>query len=307
MEPKSLHIAMREAIEQFGVDVLTENRLVNILLDYGAYSDIPAAKTIVQAMIAGGYSQKIIDLGKQKRSFLASLLNSDETIGKPEGEEWRNKLESYSAIVTKQNGFQRPLVDYVSECIIYGLDWIDYMPETPKPITTAPTQNKPHGPQPKQVNSSNTSGTNTNKTNSVSYQNIVDSQFLVMKVTPVNAEVYVDGKQQYVSKGIMAVELPVGVHSFEVKADSYETQTGNVTINNISKSELSVELKLEQKTIMLTINAIDADTEIYINGVCYGKGMWEGLVNEGTYDIEGRKYRYQSHKQTVILQGKNKE
>ena len=98
MQTLALHTALRQAVEQFGIDVLTENRLVNILLDYGAYSDIPAAKTIIQAMITGGYCQKILDLGKQKRSFLSSLFNSDFTVSKPEGDDWHNKLESFRLI-----------------------------------------------------------------------------------------------------------------------------------------------------------------------------------------------------------------
>lgn len=307
MEPKSLHIAIREAIEQFGFDVLTENRLANILLDFGAYSDIPAAKTIIQAMIAGGYSQKILDLGKQKRSFLSSLFNSDDTISKPEGDEWRNKLESYSAVVTKQNGFQQPLVDYVVECIIYGLDWIDYTPETPRQQNVDSKQSKTLGPQPKQVSGGKTSGTNTNKTNSVSYQNIVDSQFLVMKVKPANAIVYVDDHQQYVSNGIMAVELPVGTHSYEVRADDYETQKGTVKITSKFKYNLDVKLKLKQKTIRLSVETGDADAEIFINGISYGRGKWNGLVEEGTYEIEGRKHRYYPQTKTVTLQGIDKQ
>jgi hypothetical protein len=307
MEPKSLHIAMREAIEQFGVDVLTENRLINILLDFGAYSDIPAAKTIIQAIIAGGYSQKILDLGKQKRSFLSSLFNSEDTISKPEGDEWRNKLESYSAVVTKQNGFQRPLVDYVVECVVYGLDWIDYTPETPKQQNVASKQPQTLGPQPKQVNGGTTSGTNTNKTNSVSYQNIVDSQFLVMKVKPANAIVYVDDHQQYVSNGMMAVELPVGTHSYEVRADDYETQKGSVKITSKFKYNLDVELKLKQKNIKLSVETGDSDAEIFINGISYGRGKWEGLVEEGTYEIEGRKHRYYPQTKTITLQGIDKQ
>mgnify|MGYP002622709920 CR=1 FL=1 len=303
MKPKSLHIAMREAIELFGVDVLTENRLVNILLDYGAYSDIPAARTIIQSLIAGGYSQKILGLGKQKRSFFSSLFNSDDTISKPEGEEWRNKLDSFSAVVTKQNGFQRTLVDYVVECVIYGLDWIDYTPETPKQQTVAPTPAKVLGPQPKQVCGGTTSGTNPNKTNSVSYQNIVDSQFLVMKVKPANAIVYVDDHQQYVSNGMMAVELPVGTHTYEVCADDYETQKGTVKITSKFKYSLDVELKLKQKTIRLSVETGDADAEIFINGVNYGRGKWTGLVEEGIYEIEGRKHRYYPQTKTVTLQG----
>ena len=274
MKPKSLHIAMREAIELFGVDVLTENRLVNILLDYGAYSDIPAAKTIIQAMIADGYIQKILDLGKQKRSFFSSLFNSDDTISKPEGQEWRNKLESYSATIGKKNGFQQPPVDYVVECVVYGLGWIDDTPDAPQTQPAPSKQQNSHSPQPKQVNHGTTSGTNTNKTNSVSYQNIVDSQFLVMTVKPVNAIVYVDDHQQYVSNGIMAVELPVGTHSYEVIADDYETQKGTVKITSNFKYNLDVELKLKQKTIRFSVETGDADAEIYINGISYGKGKW---------------------------------
>ena len=307
MEVKSLHITMREAIEQFGFDVLTEGRLVNILLDYGAYSDVPASKTIIQAIVSDGYSQKILDLGKQRRSFLSSLFNSNETIGKPEGEEWRNKLESYAAMISKRNGFQQPLVDYVIECLVYGLDWIDNTPILPQSQTASQTQVKPLGPQPKQVNSSTSSGTNTNKTNSVTYQNISNTQFFVMKVKPANAKVYVDDHQQYVSNGMMAVELPVGTHSYEVKADDYETQTGTVKITSNFKYNLDVELKQRQKTVKLSVEAGDSDAEIFINGTSYGRGKWEGLVEEGTYEIEGRKHRYYPQTKTVTLQGIDKQ
>ncbi len=297
-----LHIALRQAIEQFGFDVLKESRLVNILLDYGAYTDVPASKTIIQAIITGGYSQKILNLGKQKRSFISSLLNSESTFSKPEGEEWHNKIDSYSANVSRQNGFKQPLVNYVLDCIIYGLNWIDTIPEVPNLIT----KQKPTGPQPITVNHGSSSGKNTNKTNSVSYHQIIDEQFLVMKVSPQNATVFIDGKQQFVSNGIMAVELPVGTHSYEVKADSYETKTGTVDISSSSKAEIDIILKLEQKNVKLIIEAADSDVDIFINGVSYGKGRWEGLVEEGDYVIEGKKHRYYPHEQTITVQGTDK-
>ena len=309
MKTKSLHSVFRQAINQFGIGILTESRLANILLDYSAYADVPAAKTIIQAMVAGGYGQKIIDLGKQKRSFLASLMKSNPSIGKPEGDEWINKLKTYSSIISKQNGFQQPLVDYVIGCMVYGLDWIDDAPEIPQ--ANKPAQDTPHdiplGPQPIKTDVGRSSGTNTNKTNSISYQNVTDSQFLVMTVSPKYAEVYVDGKQQYVSNGVMAVELPVGTHTYEVRASSYETETGTVNIDNQIKSTLDVFLKLNHKTIKLTVETTDSDADIFINGTCYGKGRLEGLVDEGTYEIEGRKHRYYPLKKTVTLQGREQE
>ncbi len=306
MEGKKLHIALRQAIEQFGTDVLKESRLVNILLDYGAYTDVPASKTIIQAIVTGGYGQRILDLGKQKRSFFSSLLNSESIISKPEGEEWHNKIDSFSATISKQNGFQQPLVDYVLNCIVFGLNWNDTIPEVPSQTTPSSFTQKPTGPQPKKVNNGISSGQNTNKTNSVSYHQILDEQFLVMKVSPKNATVFVDGKQQFVSNGIMAVELPVGTHSYEVKADFYETKTGTVDISSSSKAEIDVVLKLEQKNVKLIVDAADSDADIFINGISYGKGRWEGLVEEGDYVIEGKKHRYYSYEQTVSVHGTDK-
>lgn len=306
MEGKKLHIALRQAIEQFGTDVLKESRLVNILLDYGAYTDVPASKTIIQAIVTGGYCQRILDMGKKKKSFFSSLLNSDSTISKPEGEDWLNKMASYSATISKQNGFEQPLVHYVLDCIVFGLNWNDTIPEIPSQATPTSSIQKPTGLQPKKVNNGITSGHNTNKTNSVSYHQIVDEQFLVMKVFPKNATVFVDGKQQFVSNGMMAVELPVGTHTYEVKADSYETKNGTVDISSSSKAEVDVVLKLEQKNVKLIIEAADSDADIFINGISYGKGTWEGLVEEGDYIIEGKKHRYYPHEQTITVQGTDK-
>lgn len=305
MEKKSLHIAIHEAIKQFGIDVLKQSRLMNILLDFGAFSDVPAAKSIIQAMISVGFTQKIIDLGKQKSTFLLSVFKSNDLIDRPEGEEWKQKLTSYSTIFSRQNGFLQPLVSYVVECIVYGLGWSDVIPEIPQSQTVSNPQSIPLGPQPITVNNNTSSGTNTNKVQSVSYHSIDDTQFLVMKVSPANAEVYIDGQQQYVSNGIMAVELRVGNHSYEVKAENYETSRGTLNLSSSNKCNIDVALQLIKQNIKLSIETGDIDAEIFINGVCYGKGKWDGLVEEGTYEIEARKFRYYPQTKIVSLQGEN--
>lgn len=303
VQEKKLYKVIRQVFVQFGFKILTESRFVNILLDYGAFIDEPASKAIIQAIIATGYGERILDLGKKKKSILSSLLNSNTQIEKPEGTEWLNKISSYSVEISKSNGFQKPLVDYVVECLIYGLNWSDTIPEYPTTKAPLPIS----GLRPKSVNGTTTSGKNTNKKNSITYHTITDTQFLIMSVFPKNAIVMIDGQQQYVSDGIMAVELTTGQHSYEVKAESYTTKTGMVDISGDKKTEISVSLDLEAKTGKLTINAEDSSVEIYINGNSYGWGTWEGLVEEGDYTIEGRKHRYYTHEQTVNVDGKNQK
>lgn len=307
MKDCSLHKGLRQTVEQFGHAILLENRLINILLDYGAFSDVPGSKTIIQAMIVGGYCQKILDLGKQKSSIFSSLLNRNVPIIKPEQEGGQSILKSYVDSISKQNGFQIQLVNYVVQSILYGLNWIDDIPEIPASQSSAAIQSNSRVPKPMSFNRETTSGKNTNKTNSVTYNNITSTQFLVMRVFPLNALVYIDGQQQFVSNGVMAVELPVGQHTYEVRADSYEAKRGSIVINDYEKAEVDVQLKLEKKFVKLTIEAEDRDADILINGEIYGKGSWEGLVEEGNYDIEVSKFRYYPYQQSIAIIGIDKQ
>ena len=59
-----LHKALRHIIETEGQDIIKEIRLVNILDDFNAYQDIPASKYILRAIIADGYSSKLLQIGK---------------------------------------------------------------------------------------------------------------------------------------------------------------------------------------------------------------------------------------------------
>ena len=111
-----------------------------------------------------------------------------------------------------------------------------------------------------------TSGLNTIKTNSISYEQIVATQFLVMKVSPIHASVYIDGSQQFVSNGIMAVELPVGQHSYKVEAEFYDSQCGIIEINDNVKIEKNIILTPQKKYVQLNIVSEDKDAEIIING-----------------------------------------
>lgn len=71
MQKGSLHITIRKAVNQFGMNILNEVRLINILLDLGGFDDIPASKVILKEMITDGYCQKICDLGKKAAPLLS--------------------------------------------------------------------------------------------------------------------------------------------------------------------------------------------------------------------------------------------
>lgn len=237
-----LHKAIKEIVDFKGPGIITDTRIINFLLDYNAFFDVPASRTIVQSMIATGYSQKILDLGGHN----CSIKESDGT--------FNIKLKDYIDSFCKQNGFHLQLVEYVVKCVVYGLGWIEEVPATPDSQSTSAIQTKMHVIQPLIVKSGSTSGNNTNKIDSITYQNIVDSQFLVMKVSPQNASVFIDGQQQFVSNGTMAVELSIGQHAYEVKAENYETKCGYVDIKSDYKTDVI--------TIMLGNTDMDGEKKI---------------------------------------------
>lgn len=303
MESYPLHIAIRKAVSRFGKEVVLNDKFVNILLDFDAFKLLPATKSILKEVIAEGYCLKVCAFGKKKRSFFS--FSSSNTFEKPEDDSWKVKMSSFEESLHKQKGFQRDYINYVFDSIVYGLEWIDSEPTIPNiSSNNNATQNNTQNtvkPVPTPKKQSNTSGTNTNKTNSITYNNIVDSQFVVMKVYPLNAEVFIDGQQQYVSNGVMAVELPVGQHNYEVKAESHETKTGVFDINSNDKTELNIKLELEAQKVHLHVKATDFDAEIVINGTSFGNGEWNGLVDTGTYEIEAKRPRFYSYKETITL------
>lgn len=302
MQKGTLHIAIKNAVNQFGIEILTDLKLVNILLDLGGFKVVPASKVILKEMIADGYCQKICNLGrKRKYNFFSSKSDS---IQKPEGEEWISKLASYSIAFSMNNGFERNLVNYVFECIIFGLNWSEDEPTLQcdnKYIDEAPSSASITEELPHIVSS----GTNSTKKNSVSYDAIENTQFLVMNVIPLNAQVFIDGKQQFVSNGIMAIELQIGDHSYEVKADSYVSKTGSFTIEGNDKTSLDVSLELEQQKVQLVIKAADLDADLCINGRSYGKGNYSVLLDAGNYEIEVTKPKFYPFKENIVL-GNNK-
>lgn len=298
---ETLHDAIRQVVRQFGHSILQDAKVVNILSDYGGFRTMSATKPIIKFMVAQGYCQKIIELGRTNTWVLFAKKNTP--IQKPSDDKWIDKLQQLGTNIAHMGGFELYLVTYVLDCIVYGLEWT----ENPPSMDEAYTQTSPCLYYSRPVNVSTqawhpvSTGRNMNPSDGVSYQQIGDTQFVVMTVSPLHAEVFIDGQQQYVENGIMATELPVGEHYYKVKADSYKTENGSFILSQDNKITLSINLKLEEHKIELTIIAKENDAEIWINGIACGQGKWKGLLDAGQVIIECMKPKCYTYKETKQL------
>lgn len=96
-----LHKALQHIIQTEGQDIIKEIRLVNILDDFNAYQDIPASKYILRAIIAEGYTNKLLVFGK-----------------------WDNNAEMLSQKFSAITGFIPESVSIIFQSISFGLGWI---------------------------------------------------------------------------------------------------------------------------------------------------------------------------------------
>lgn len=103
-----LHKAIKNIILTDGQDILKEMRLVNILDDFNAYQDIPASKYILRAIIADGYTNKLLAIGK-----------------------WDNAAEALSQKFSAVAGFIPESVSLIFQSIAYGLGWVNSISQSP--------------------------------------------------------------------------------------------------------------------------------------------------------------------------------
>lgn len=117
-----LHRALQHIIQTEGQDILKETRLVNILDDFNAYQDIPASKYILRAIIAEGYTNKLLALGK-----------------------WDNNAEMLSQKFSAMTGFVPESVSIIFQSIAWGLSWVNSVNQS----QSRNSQNQQKQPQPK--------------------------------------------------------------------------------------------------------------------------------------------------------------
>ena len=123
--------------------------------------------------------------------------------------------------------------------------------------------------------------------------------YLVLKVTPPDAHVIVDGKVSEVRNGIAKVLLRGGAtYAYRVEAPGYIAQEGNVAMAD-RREDRTVGLN-STKGIM-AINTTTKGTDIYVNGEKTGTDQWRGELLPNDYLVEGRREGYRPASQVVSV------
>ena len=122
--------------------------------------------------------------------------------------------------------------------------------------------------------------------------------YFVLRVTPANANVFIDSNPQAVEDGAVTIPLADGTHSYRVEAVGFATQQGTVIMAGKRESR-TVTLRSTKPT--LTVTAATPATEIFINDSRKGAGRWSGELLPGTYMVEGRLTSHRTHTQKVTL------
>lgn len=106
-----LHKAIYEVTNQFGIEVIQNETFVNYLADYNAFESVKPAKMILKAILKSGYGRKIYALDLSNKYVCQS------------------RMKRFVSEVVAEHGFQESYVNYVFDCISYGLGLTKYVLE----------------------------------------------------------------------------------------------------------------------------------------------------------------------------------
>lgn len=94
----------------------------------------------------------------------------------------------------------------------------------------------------------------------------VQSQYLVINVTPANGIVEINGQLYESEDGVATAFLPFGKYEYHVSAKNYHSETGHVFVNDPEKKmEISVSLKPAFGWIEISDDAILDGARVYID------------------------------------------
>ncbi len=114
-----LHVALKKIIQTEGESIISEARLVNILDDFHAYDALPSSKYILRAIIAEGFSLKLLCIG-----------------------EWNDKVTKLVDKFILTTGFETQYTKLIFQSLGFGLGWIKEVDVFSKPSPEVETKLK---------------------------------------------------------------------------------------------------------------------------------------------------------------------
>ncbi len=126
------------------------------------------------------------------------------------------------------------------------------------------------------------------------------ANYLILDITPkTGLMVRIDNKIQTVKDGNVFVYLKYGRHTYNIEADGYAAEEGEVEIGPSEKTTKTITLRSIKSA--LTINSETPGAQIYVNNSLKGIGEWSGNLLSGLYRVEVRKTGYRTAAKTIEL------
>ena len=133
-----LHEAIKNIVDTFGKDIITERRFLNMVADYYSFKDNLPGKRVLSALANGGYLSRLV--GTYNERELTIVINQ------------------IKKDVENNYGFKQDLIEDILSSVVQGLDLKIAAPESK--IITSSTQS---------INNSTQSINNKNHTNLIKY------------------------------------------------------------------------------------------------------------------------------------------
>ena len=104
-----LYKALKDIFDQYGIDMLEKETLVNFLADYRAF-EVKATRRVMHTFLQMGYGSKVLQL---------DIADAPDKL---------LKIRSFASQLA-QEGYQEIHVNYVLDSVCYALEWLELPPD----------------------------------------------------------------------------------------------------------------------------------------------------------------------------------
>lgn len=260
MTDKERHNILTTQLNKNGESFLQEKRLVNMLSDLGFFEGQIKTKQVFSSIIEEGYVVKLLEIKKGNK-------NNDEI--------FPQMIDNLCNV----NCYPVKAVSYIIQQILYALDVISSCEEYDT------------------VNDFNWLG---KLLGNATVSDDWNTEYVIFKVEPKDATVWVDYIEYHLSSGELVVELPYGKHNYQVASQKYKSVLGSINVQE-GKQE-TVDIKLKPSFGVLTIIANCEQADVYLDNKEVGKTPVKiEYMSSGVHTLEVKSAYYLPYKAEILI------